>query len=63
MVGFDKVTNLYFCEICKLHYTTKELAEKCQAWCSTHASCNLSIARESVEAKEWRAAHAKANTG
>jgi len=54
MVGFDKTTGTYFCEVCKLHYTSKELAEKCQAWCSTHNSCNLSIASQSVEAISYR---------
>ncbi|MFP3215421.1 MAG: hypothetical protein RXR32_02645 [Candidatus Micrarchaeota archaeon] len=50
MVGYNKEKGTYFCEICKLNYTSKELAEKCQAWCSTHNSCNLQIASQSVEA-------------
>jgi len=56
MVGYNKKDNTYFCEICKLNYTTKELAEKCQAWCSTHESCNLSIASQSIEAENSRKA-------
>ncbi|MGC9037808.1 MAG: hypothetical protein ACP5GD_02975 [Candidatus Micrarchaeia archaeon] len=54
MVGFDAKTGLYFCEVCGLHYTSKELAEKCQQWCSHHNSCNLEIARQSVEATKAR---------
>ncbi|MGC8669830.1 MAG: hypothetical protein ACP5TL_01600 [Candidatus Micrarchaeia archaeon] len=52
MVGYNKSKGTYFCEICKLNYDSKELAEKCQAWCSTHDSCNLGIARMSIEARE-----------
>ena len=33
----------YACEECGLKYTEKEIAEKCQAWCSEHKSCNLEI--------------------
>ncbi|MGC8495784.1 MAG: hypothetical protein ACP5RM_03390 [Candidatus Micrarchaeia archaeon] len=54
MVGFNKEKGTYFCEICKLNYTDKKLAEACQAWCSSHDSCNLSIASQSVEAQEKR---------
>ncbi|MGC8628594.1 MAG: hypothetical protein ACP5T4_00045 [Candidatus Micrarchaeia archaeon] len=54
MVGYDKTTGRYFCEVCGLHYATKELAEKCQAWCSAHNSCNLAIASQSIEAQESR---------
>ncbi|MCL4374046.1 MAG: hypothetical protein M1360_04365 [Candidatus Marsarchaeota archaeon] len=59
MVGYNKERGTYFCEICKLNYNTKELAEKCQAWCSTHDSCNLGIASMSVEAEESRKKQAK----
>ena len=42
----------YQCKICKLHYTKKELAVACYAWCSTHEdSCNLQITKKSIEAK------------
>ncbi|BCS91115.1 MAG: hypothetical protein ARM1_0572 [Candidatus Micrarchaeota archaeon] len=54
MVKFDRSLNAYYCEICKLHYKDKELAEKCQEWCSTHDSCNLSIAKNSIEALSRR---------
>jgi len=54
MVGYDKSTQTFFCEICGLHYATKELAEKCQEWCSKHNSCNLAIAMQSIEAAKSR---------
>lgn len=40
----------YSCKICGLHYKTKELKDKCYAWCSNHDSCNLSVAKQSIEA-------------
>ncbi|MDE1873547.1 MAG: hypothetical protein KGI04_00290 [Candidatus Micrarchaeota archaeon] len=42
---------LYACSVCGLHYTDRETAEECYAWCSAHSSCRLSVARKSVEAK------------
>ncbi|MDE1846695.1 MAG: DoxX family protein, partial [Candidatus Micrarchaeota archaeon] len=44
----------YDCMICGLHYSSRELAQKCYKWCSTHNSCNLKIARQSLEAKSAR---------
>lgn len=39
----------YFeCEICKMDYKEKELAEKCQNWCSSHDSCNSEVIKLSV---------------
>lgn len=40
--------NLYKCEECGLLYFDKEIAEKCQAWCSEHKSCNLEIIKHAV---------------
>lgn len=34
---------LYQCEICGYRYEDKEWAEKCEAWCKEHKSCNLEI--------------------
>ena len=34
---------LYQCEACKLLYKEREIAEKCEAWCKEHKSCNLDI--------------------
>lgn len=40
---------LYQCEECGLKYENKEIAEKCQAWCSQHKSCNLDIIKYAVK--------------
>lgn len=42
------------CQICKLHYAEKALADKCYEWCSNHESCNLEVASRSVEAAKSR---------
>lgn len=34
---------LYQCEECGFRYKDKEWAEKCEAWCREHHSCNLEI--------------------
>jgi len=39
----------YQCEECGLLYLDKEMAEKCQAWCSEHKSCNLEIIKHAVK--------------
>ena len=45
----------YRCEECGLLYYDKETAEKCQAWCFEHTSCNLEITKHAVkEEKEPR---------
>ncbi|MDE1851629.1 MAG: hypothetical protein KGH69_02995 [Candidatus Micrarchaeota archaeon] len=41
----------YKCTICGLHYRSRELADRCYAWCSAHHSCNLEIGRQSMEAE------------
>ena len=38
----------YKCPVCKLEYSDPELAKQCQAWCSTHNSCNYLIARQAI---------------
>lgn len=45
---------IYSCKVCGLHYEDEGLAGKCYAWCSRHSSCNLAIARQSIEAKRSR---------
>ncbi len=40
---------LYQCEECALKYESKEIAEKCQAWCGVHKSCNLDIIKNAVK--------------
>lgn len=39
----------YKCEECGLIYLDRETAEKCQAWCSEHKSCNLEIIKHAVK--------------
>ena len=39
---------LYRCPECNLLYKEKEIAEKCEAWCREHKSCNLDIIKEAV---------------
>lgn len=34
---------LYQCEECGFQYAEKEWAEKCEAWCKEHQSCNIEI--------------------
>lgn len=38
----------YQCEECHLLYESKEFAEKCQAWCREHRSCNVDIIKYAV---------------
>ncbi|MBI4600070.1 hypothetical protein HY732_04060 [Candidatus Uhrbacteria bacterium] len=39
----------YQCEACGFHYREKEWAEKCEAWCQQHNSCNLEITAHAEE--------------
>lgn len=41
----------YQCPECGLFYPTKELAERCQKWCSEHKSCNLEIIQHALKNK------------
>lgn len=43
---------LYTCPECGLSYKEKEFAQKCEAWCKDHNSCNLEITKHSVNKKE-----------
>lgn len=47
---------LYRCPECGLHYSDATTANQCAAWCRTHQSCNLAIARTSIEATHSRPA-------
>ena len=40
---------LYQCEECGFKYKEKEWAEKCQAWCKEHKSCNLEIIQHALQ--------------
>lgn len=41
----------YECKECGLHYESEDLAKKCEEWDKEHHSCNLKIARQSLEYK------------
>lgn len=47
-----KKEKLYECPGCGLHYTKNAQAEKCEAWCKEHKSCNLEIASHAIENKQ-----------
>jgi len=50
MVIMVKKTNRFWiCEECKLRYSEKEWAEKCEAWCKKYKSCNLEITKHAVK--------------
>lgn len=50
-MGQEKVNNkdLYRCPECGFQYKEKEWAEKCEAWCKEHKSCNLEIIKHAVK--------------
>lgn len=50
MLGTSK--ELYQCEECGFHYEDQKLAEKCEAWCKEHKSCNIEITTSAVENKK-----------
>lgn len=39
----------YQCSECGFNYKEKEWAEKCEAWCKEHKSCNLEIIEHAVK--------------
>ncbi len=43
---------LYQCEECGFHYEDKKQAEKCEAWCKEHHSCNIEITASATENKK-----------
>ena len=44
-----KEADLYKCPECGYWYKEKEWAEKCEAWCKEHKSCNLEITKHAVK--------------
>ena len=43
---------LYQCPECGFHYRDREWAEKCEAWCREHKSCNIEITAYAEENKK-----------
>ena len=39
---------LFICEVCGLGYLEKEIAEKCEEWCTKTGTCNLEITKNAV---------------
>ncbi len=54
MVKKETIKNkeYYQCEICKFYYKEKKQAEKCQAWCDKHHSCNMKITKDAVDPRK-----------
>ena len=48
------LSELYQCSICKLHFETKKMADKCDDWCQNNNSCNVEIAGQSIEARQGK---------
>lgn len=44
-----KQNHFYKCPECGLPYEEKEWAEKCEAWCKKHKSCNLEITKYAIK--------------
>ncbi len=49
MVRLEKDRLLYACEECGFVYEDRQWAEKCEAWCKEHKSCNLGITKHAVK--------------
>ncbi|MBI2675158.1 MAG: hypothetical protein HYX24_01770 [Candidatus Aenigmarchaeota archaeon] len=39
---------LYVCDACGFAYKEESWAQKCEAWCSKHSSCNIEITKHAV---------------
>ncbi len=46
--------NLHQCKECGFHYKDKEMAEKCEAWCKEHKTCNVQITKQAEENQKQR---------
>lgn len=42
-------SKIYQCEECGFEYEEKEWAEKCEAWCKEHQSCNVEITQHALK--------------
>ena len=40
------------CEECGFRYEEQSWAEKCEAWCKEHKSCNIEITSHGIPAKQ-----------
>jgi len=44
-----KKIKLFECPVCHLKYEDKKWANKCEAWCKKHKSCNLEIIKHALK--------------
>ena len=49
IIDSEKNKKLFQCPECGFHYIDKAMAEKCEAWCREHKSCNLEITARAEE--------------
>ena len=42
-------SGFYFCEECNFKYETKDLAEKCEAYCKENHSCSMEITKHAIQ--------------
>ena len=52
IIDSEKNQKLYQCPECGFHYENRERAEKCEAWCREHKSCNIEITAHAEENKQ-----------
>ena len=52
IIDSEKNKKLYQCPECGFHYENREWAEKCEAWCREHKSCNIEITTHAEENKK-----------
>lgn len=52
IVSSKENSGLYKCTECGFHYVDREWAEKCEAWCREHKSCNIEITAHAEENKK-----------
>jgi len=43
---------IYQCEECGFRYEEQSWAEKCEAWCKEHQSCNIEITSYGIPPKQ-----------
>lgn len=52
IINSENGKQLYQCPKCGFHYEDRNWAEKCEAWCQEHKSCNIEIAAHAEENKK-----------
>ena len=45
----NKKTKRYKCPECGFSYKEKEWADKCEAWCREHKTCNVEIIEHAIK--------------